>query len=223
MLVFKFVVSIFLGYLIGAIPFGLIVAKLWRGVDVREYGSGKTGSTNVLRTVGVKAGLFTLAADLGKGALPAIVAWLLIHGHNVNTAHASQVTAALAAVVGHNWPIYVKFRGGRGLAPYIGGMAAMYWPVALGCGIVLGLGTAFLTRYMSLGSIVIILSFFAAMLSLAILDLQPTAYLAYTVAGGGLILFQHRDNIQRLRTGTERKIGKAAEKKEPLTGYEAKG
>ena len=191
-------------------------------VFVGDYGSGKTGSTNVLRTVGIKAGLLTLATDLGKGALPSVVAWLLIHGHSVNAATAGQASAALASVAGHNWPIYVKFKGGRGLAPFIGGMGAMYWPVALGCSAVLGIGTAALTRYMSLGSIVIIITFFSAMLGLAILDLQPMAYLAYTVAGGGLILFQHRDNIQRLRTGTERKIGEAAEKVRPLTRDEAK-
>ena len=222
MLALTVVLAILLAYLIGAIPIGLIVAKLSRGVDVRDYGSGKTGSTNVLRTAGVKAGLLTLALDLGKGALPVVIAWLLIRGHDVHTAHAAQVATALTVVVGHNWPIYVKFQGGRGLAPYVGAMGAMYWPVALGCSVVLGLGTAALTRYMSTGAISIVLSFFAAMLSLAILDLQPTAYLAYTVLGGGLILFQHRDNIQRLRAGTERRIGEAAVKREPPSGHEVK-
>jgi len=219
---FEFCVVILLGYLIGAIPFGLIAVRLFRGVDVRDYGSGRTGSTNVLRTAGTKLALFTLAGDLAKGALPAVIGWVLLNDHDAATAQAAQVAGALAAVVGHNWPVYLRFRGGRGLASYVGGLGAMYWPAALGCGVVLGLGSAAVTRYMSLGAIVIVISFFVTMLALAILDLQPVAYMAYTVVGGGLILYQHRDNIQRLRAGTERRLGEAAEAREHLASPGAK-
>ena len=209
MIALKYVAVILLGYLLGAIPFGMLVTRRVRGVDVRGYGSGKTGATNVLRTAGAKAGVFTLLLDVGKGAVPVAVAWLLLDSP------AAQVVAALAAVAGHNWPVYVKFRGGRGVATYVGGMAAMYWPVALACSLGVGLGTAALTRYMSLGAILLVFSSLAIMLLLFLLDMQPAQYLIYTGVGGGLILFQHRDNIQRLATGTERKIGQGADSREP--------
>src|SRR4030042_4521570 len=108
----EYVVIIILGYLLGAIPFGMFVARLTRGVDVREYGSGKTGATNVLRTAGAKAGVVTLLLDLGKGAAPVAFAWLLLDSH------VAQVVAAFSAMVGHNWPVFTQLRGGRGVAPY---------------------------------------------------------------------------------------------------------
>lgn len=206
-MVLEYVVIIVLGYSLGAIPFGMFVARLARGVDVRGYGSGKTGATNVLRTAGTKAGVITLLLDLGKGAAPVGIAWLWLDSY------AAQAVAALSAMAGHNWPIFARFRGGRGLATYLGGLAVMYWPVALGCGVGLGVGIAALTRYMSLGAILIAVGSFTVMLFLFLSDLQPAEYLVYTGIGGSLILFQHRDNIQRLCTGTEHKIGQRAEKK----------
>ena len=90
----------------------------------------------------------------------------------------------------------------------------MYWPVGLVCGPVVGLGTAALTRYVSLGSILVAVSSLLVMLVLVLLEIQPKAYLVYAAVGGGLILFQHRDNIQRLRTGTERRLGERADRRE---------
>jgi len=210
MVVLEFIAIVLLSYLLGAIPFGIVATKLTRGVDVRDYGSGKIGATNVLRSAGGKAGLLTLIPDVAKGTVPVLIAWLVLHSH------AAQVVAALAAMAGHNWPIYANFRGGRGVGPYVGGMAAMYWPVALACGPGVGLGVAALTRYVSLGSIFVVLSSLMAMLLMVLIGTQPTEYLIYAGVGGGLILFQHRDNIQRLCAGTERKLGERAEKREPL-------
>jgi glycerol-3-phosphate acyltransferase PlsY len=207
MVALKFIAIILLSYLLGAIPFGIIATKLTRGIDIRDYGSGKIGATNVLRSAGGKAGLLTLIPDVAKGAVSVMIAWLVLDGY------AAQIVAALAAMVGHNWPIYANFRGGRGVGPYVGGMAAMYWPVALACGPGVGLGVAALTRYASLGSIFVVLSSFTAMLLMVLLGMQPTEYLIYAGVGGGLILFQHRDNIQRLAAGTERKLGEKAEKR----------
>jgi len=102
------------------------------------------------------------------------------------------------------------------VGPYVGGMAAMYWPVALACGPGVGLGIAVLTRYISLGSIFVVLSSFVTMLIMALVGTQPMEYLIYTGTGGGLILFQHRDNIQRLCAGTELKLGEKAKEREPL-------
>jgi glycerol-3-phosphate acyltransferase PlsY len=210
MVALNFMAIILLSYLLGAIPFGIIATKLTRGIDIRDYGSGKIGATNVLRSAGGKASLLTAILDVGKGAVAVIIAWLVLHSY------AGQVVAALAAMVGHNWPIYANFRGGRGVGPYVGGMAAMYWPVALACGLGVGLSIAALTRYASLGSIFVVLSSFTAMLLMVLLGTQPMEYLIYVGVGGGLILFQHRDNIQRLASGTERKLGERAEKRENL-------
>lgn len=206
MVVLEYTAVILLGYCLGAIPFGVVVGRLTRGVDVREYGSGKTGFANVLRSAGWRAGVLTLLADVGKGAVPVLISWVVLHSHG------AQVAAGLAAMVGHNWPVYTRFRGGRGVSTFAGGMLAMYWPIGLICGPGVGLGTAALTRYMSLGSILVAVSFFLAMLVMVLLETQPKAYLIYAVVGGGLILFQHRDNIQRLRTGTERRLGERADK-----------
>jgi glycerol-3-phosphate acyltransferase PlsY len=207
MIAAEYAAVILVGYLLGAIPFGLLAAKVTRGVDVREYGSGKTGGTNVLRTAGLKAGLFTMVTDLGKGALAAGIAWFVLHSY------AAQGAAAMAAVAGHNWPIYARFRGGRGVGPYIGALGAMYWPIALVCSLGIGLGVAALTRYVSLGAIFVAFTTFFSMLTLYLLGMQPVEYMVYTAVGGGLILFQHRDNIQRLLAGTERRIGEQAEKR----------
>lgn len=208
MVALEYTAVILLGYCLGAIPFGLVVGRLTKGIDIREYGSGKTGFANVLRSAGWKAGLLTLLTDAGKGAVPVLVSWVVLHSH------AAQVATALAAMVGHNWPIYTRFRGGRGVITFVGGMLAMYWPIGLVCGPGVGLGTAALTRYVSLGSILVAVSSLLVMLVMVLLETQPKAYLIYAAVGGGLILFQHRDNIQRLRTGTERRLGERADKRE---------
>ena len=213
MVALNFAVAVLLGYLVGSIPVGIITTKLFRGVDVRDYGSGKTGATNVLRTAGTWAGLLTVVFDVTKGAAPVLIAWVLLHRHD------AQVVAALAAVCGHNWPIYAKFRGGRGVGPYVGGMLAMYWPVALACGPGIGLVVAASTRYMSLAAIFVAFCSTVSMLVLYLLGAQPSEYFIYAAVGGGLILLQHRDNIQRLCVGTERRIGEPAEKREAQGTY----
>jgi glycerol-3-phosphate acyltransferase PlsY len=207
MVALEYTAVILFGYCLGAIPFGLLLGRLTKRIDIREYGSGKTGFANVLRSAGWKAGLLTLLADVGKGGVPVLISWVVLHSHS------AQVAAALAAMVGHNWPIYTRFRGGRGVSTFVGGMLAMYWPVGLICGPGVGLGTAAVTRYMSLGSILVAVSSLLVILVMVLLETQPKAYLVYAAVGGGLILFQHRDNIQRLRTGTERKLGERADRK----------
>ena len=205
----KFVAVVLLGYLLGGVPFGILISRLTKGIDIRRYGSGKIGATNVIRTVGGKAGLISMLLDLAKGSLAVLFAWLILHTHG------AQIAAATAAVVGHNWSIYIGFQGGRGVAVFVGGLFAMYWPVGLATGAVV-LGIAALTRYMSLGSVVGIAVSVLAMLSLVIMDKQPREYLIYSGAVGCLILLQHRDNIRRLRTGTERKLGEKAEAREAI-------
>ncbi len=206
----EFAAVILLSYLLGAIPFGLIATKLTGGIDVREYGSGRTGAANVLRTGGKKAGLITVIGDLAKGAAAVLLASFFL------STPAAEVAAALAAIVGHNWSIYIKFQGGRGVTTFLGGLLAIYWPIALLCGGVV-LGVTALTRYFSLGSIIGVSCSFLAMLPLALLGREPIEYLIYAGVAACLIVWQHRDNIRRLRLGTEHKLGQKAEREPSLS------
>jgi len=206
-----------LGYLIGAIPFGLIIGKLFRGVDVREYGSGNIGFANVLRTAGVKAGILTLLADLGKGALAAVLGGIIV-GEGIITISAlnidiqgAQAMAAVMAVVGHNWSLYLKFRGGKGVDTALGGLIAISPLVGIGC-LAIGLAIIFGSRYVSLGSILGASSSVVLLAPLVALGYQPAEFLIYGVVVTILIVFQHRENIAMLRSGTERKLGQRGEK-----------
>jgi glycerol-3-phosphate acyltransferase PlsY len=212
-MVLKLISGIMLGYLIGAIPIGLIVGKMARGVDIRDHGSGKMGSTNVLRTLGVKAGILVLLADCGKGIAAVLLAGLIFgSGHviaindfdiSVNSARA---VAGFAAVVGHTWPIYIGFKGGRGVSTYSAALFAlspMYtlFPFALAMVILAS------WRYVSLASLIGVAASVVVMACLVALDKQPGGFLVYTVLGSALVIFSHRDNIARLRAGTERRLG----------------
>lgn len=211
MVLLKFAVLILSSYLIGAIPFGIVVSKLSRGMDIRGYGSGRIGATNVIRTAGGRAGVLTMVLDVAKGSVAVVIAWCLLH------TPVAQVVAAMSAMIGHNWSVYIKFQGGRGVATFVGGLAAMYWPVGLGVSAIV-LSVAALSRYMSLGSILGTVTAFLTMLSLVILEKQPVAYLIYCGLAGCMILFQHRDNIRRLCAGNERKLGEKAEVRETERG-----
>lgn len=187
------------GYLVGAIPIGVILGRLTRGLDIREHGSGRMGATNVFRTVGARAGLAVFALDLTKGVLIAWAAQTLLASPWL------AVAGAVAGIVGHNFPIYLRFRGGRGVLTYCGGMLVFAWPVGL-ASTVLGLTLIALTRYASLGSVVGILVSIILTALLWSWGQQSVEVLAYCLGGGGFIIFQHRDNIGRLLIGRERKV-----------------
>lgn len=199
------------GYLLGAIPTGFMAGKLLRGVDVREIGSGSSGATNVLRALGVKAGVAVFMVDLGKGAAAAALGQALL-GTPLAAA-----AAGLSGVAGHNWPIYLRFRGGRGVTPFFGSLLVLSWPVAL-----MGGAVAFaiigLTRYVSLGSMLGALATAAITALLLASGRVPLELLAYAATGGLLIVFQHRGNIGRLLAGRERKLGQPAKTPPPGSG-----
>ena len=199
-----YLVMIPVGYLLGALPFGLILGKLFKGVDVREYGSGKTGMTNVMRTAGIPAAALSLALDMGKSMLA--VGLALIFFHDTSGAHAA---AAIAVLIGHNWSVFIGFRGGRGTAPGWGGLIVLSPWSGLVAGLV-GLPVVGLSRYMSLGSILGTLSGVITLAVLIALGRAPIEYLAYAIVGAALVIGLHKDNIQRLISGTERKIGQSA-------------
>ncbi|MBI4203110.1 MAG: glycerol-3-phosphate 1-O-acyltransferase PlsY [Chloroflexi bacterium] len=192
--------SLLAGYLLGSVSWGYFVGKL-RGVDVRQVGSGSTGMTNVLRTLGPTLALVVLAGDIAKGVLAVLLARWLTGGSPV-----AEALAATLAVVGHNWPVFSGFRGGRGIATGVGGLTTLS-PLSGAIATGVFLAPVALTRYVSLGSI---LAVFSAMVTIPIfvaLGWTPVWYIAYVALGGPMIIWQHRGNIQRLVKGTERKLG----------------
>jgi len=221
MIIGKFIGVVVIGYLLGSIPFGLLIAKR-KGVDVRQYGSGKTGTTNVLRTAGGKAAAMVFGLDLLKGILAVVVAGLMIgrdyvviDGHAVGMLIA-QVMAALAAMAGHNWSVFLKFRGGRGVATFFGGLVALCPIAALFGGEIFVIGTG-LSKFVSLGSIAAVVSTYAVLVPLTIVNGFPIEYLIYALIGAVVILVTHRSNIARLLRGRERRLGDKAEGRQPKT------
>ncbi len=209
------VLVIISGYLIGAIPTGVAIARKLAKVDIRQYGSGSTGATNALRTAGKKVGAMVFLADMAKGAAAVFLAGLLMGdrtfalGHTLFHAREVQVGAAVAAILGHNWSVFLKFHGGKGVSTFYGALLALAPIVA----VITGIGTLIiiaLSRYVSLGSILGAIGTVAVLLLMVSLGRQPEDYLFFALPAMALILFQHRENIYRLFTGTERKLGEAA-------------
>ncbi len=189
---------ILLSYLIGAIPFGLVFTRIFSGIDVRSVGSGNIGATNVLRAAGKKAAILTLLADCVKGFLPVLLVGLQFH---------DDVTTALcgaAAILGHNFPVYLKFRGGKGVAtsfgvvlavaPWLGLFALLVW-----------LASAALWRYSSLAALISFAGY--ALVSFLVFPQEAKSYRALSLFIAGMIYVRHRENIKRLLIGEEPKIG----------------
>lgn len=201
----EYLIMVPIAYLVGSIPFGLLAGKLVAKVDIRDYGSGKIGMTNVLRTAGVTAAGVVLLLDMGKAVATVAAAKLLFDSYGVEAA------AALAAIFGHNWPVFIGFRGGRGTATGWGGLLILS-PIAGLAASVIGIGLVALTRYVSLGSVSAASLGSILLIVLAVLtEWTPNVYAWYGIIGGTLIVVRHRDNIQRLLNGTERKIGHKAD------------
>jgi len=210
----QFAGAVVIAYLLGSIPFGLIIGKLKGGVDIREHGSGKTGATNVMRTVGTKLGVLTLVLDVVKAAVAVGVAAIIVNrnagafaagGLAIYWQQVAQVVAGLAAVAGHNWPVFAKFKGGRGVTAYFGTLFAIYPPAGIFGAQILAI-TALRSRHMSLGSILGALAALCLMIPLVVLYNFPLIYLVYGSVVVALLVYQHQDNIKRLRQGTERRL-----------------
>jgi len=210
----EFVAVVVIAYLLGSIPFGLIIGKLKSGVDVREQGSGKSGATNVMRVTGTKLGILTLVLDVVKAAGAVMLAAVIIDGSSgiltiggvsVHWQHVAQVVAGLAAVAGHNWPVFARFKGGRGVTAYFGTLFAIYPPAGIFGAQVLAIA-ALRSRHMSLGSILGSFAALCLMIPLTIVYNFPPIYLAYSSVVIALLVYQHQDNIKRLRQGTERQL-----------------
>lgn len=202
-----------LAYLLGSTPTGYTAARLIKGIDIREHGSGSTGATNVLRTLGKGPGLLVLLIDMLKGVLAiALVRWLFIFAANRNLIPASVnlsswlgwivALAGLAAILGHSKSIWLGFTGGKSVATSLGVLLAMSWQIGLITLAVFGLVLA-LSRIVSLSSICGAI----AVSILMLLMRQPLPYQLFAFAGGLYVILRHRSNIQRLLAGTEPRLG----------------
>ena len=198
-MVWQLIVAAIIGYLLGTVPGGYVMGRLTRGIDVRDYGSGKTGATNAMRTLSPWAVLGVLVIDLGKAAAAVSIARAL------SDDAWAQALAGMGAVVGHVWPIWLGFRGGRGVSAAYGSLLAMNPLVSLA---LLPIAAVIIvtTRYMSLMSVSMAPIAVALFLALAIAGLLPFAYAGFAIATAVLIVALHHDNIRRLLSGTERKI-----------------
>jgi glycerol-3-phosphate acyltransferase PlsY len=195
-------------YLFGAIPFGLLVAR-WKGVDIRKAGSGNVGATNVFRSVSKPLGITTFLLDAFKGFAPAFFfPGLLARATGGTNSEMLAVVYGVAAVAGHNWPIYLRFKGGKGIATSTGALLGFAPPAAL-----IGLGTwlaVFLvSRYVSLASIAACVVVPAAGWVLWARHSMDTPAIPITLTVlGGVGIWRHKSNIQRLLDGTEHRFGK---------------
>jgi|SRR5208283_937007 len=193
------ILAIMLSYLLGAVPFGVIFSNIFSNVDVRKVGSGNIGATNVLRAAGKTAALLTLLGDALKGFLPVLVVKLLFQNDYVT------VLTGAAAILGHNFPVYLKFRGGKGVAtsygvvlavsPLIGLIILLIWPLA-----------AYLWRYSSLSALISIAFYPILTFATTSPASRPNELLSLFVFS--IIYYRHRENIRRILAGTEPKIDK---------------
>jgi glycerol-3-phosphate acyltransferase PlsY len=188
-------------YLVGAIPVGLWMGRVRRGVDVRNYGSGGTGATNVLRTLGVQAAALTFALDVAKGSVAVLIARGVTGGDT-----ATPAAAGIAAIAGHSWPIFAGYRGGKGVATAFGALLALS-PATAGAAGLGGLTALAATRRVSVASLAATIT--ADVAAAATLS-RPhgRAALAFALLATGIILGRHRENIGRIIRGSEPTIGK---------------
>ena len=203
----SYIIVTIIAYLLGSISFSVIFSKKMAGFDVREKGSGNAGTTNVLRTVGKKASIITLICDVLKGVVAILVAYIagLILKDSVDKALLIQL-AGLAVIIGHTFPIFFGFKGGKGIATALGVLLITNWNIGLIC-LVFALVLMIITKMVSLGSLAA-----AVLFPILIIFMPHTSYLVdgnyiiYGILIAAIVIFNHRANVKRLLTGTENKI-----------------
>src|SRR5687768_13178761 len=212
-------VIVFVAYLLGSIPFGLLLARA-HGVDIRQHGSGNIGATNVWRVLGKKWGLLTFAGDLLKGLLAVLIGqWIASHwAIHVPLPRGREridhfdpgfagIAAALGCVLGHSFPLWLGFKGGKGVATSLGVILGMM-PVAALIAFAVWAVTFKLSRYVSLASVVAAVALPVIVMALLFLGwLHGWAHFHFAVAAGMLVVFRHRSNLRRLVEGTENRFG----------------
>ncbi|MBF7082010.1 glycerol-3-phosphate 1-O-acyltransferase PlsY [Desulfallas sp. Bu1-1] len=188
--------AVVISYLIGSIPFGFLLARLLKGIDIREHGSGNIGATNVWRTLGPVPGLAVLLLDMGKGVAAVML------GRQLGGAE-TELLAALGVLCGHSWPVFLSFRGGKIIATGAGVVLAVS-PVTVLVALAVWLITVGISRYVSLGSMLAAIS---VPVTMAVLKMGG-AYILFGVLLAIFAIYKHRPNIKRIMDGTEFKVGK---------------
>lgn len=205
-----YIIIAIIAYLIGSVNFGVIISKKMAGFDVREKGSGNAGSTNVLRTVGKKAAAITLVCDILKGVVSVLIA--VIVGKIVKDINPAILVelAAFFVIVGHTFPVFFKFKGGKGVATSLGIVMLINWKIGLIC-LVFALAIMALTKMVSFGSISTAVLF--AVLVLFANDFRDSfivefdlSFIVFAIALAALVIFNHRSNLKRIMSGTENKL-----------------
>ncbi len=202
-----YIIIAIISYLIGSINFSIIFSKKFAGFDVREKGSGNAGTTNMLRSVGKGAAAITLICDILKGVISILIAILV--GKIANTPDKSLLVqiAGICVVIGHTFPIFFKFKGGKGIATSLGVLIMSNWQIGLIC-LVFALVLMVLTQMVSVGSVAAAILF--PVLTLFIKDnyivTEGSGYFIYSIILAVIVVFNHRENIKRLLNGTENKI-----------------
>lgn len=198
-----------IGYVFGLFQTAYLYGKL-HGIDIRNYGSGNAGTTNTLRTLGTKAGLIVLLGDIMKCILAIVLTNILFQNSHPDEIYLLKIYAAAGAILGHNFPFYLHFKGGKGIAA-TAGMILSFHPWLIPMGVILFFGTFFTTHYVSLGSLLVYAGFMIELVVLGQMGIfgMPQAALneMYVVAGFLTVMayYKHKDNIKRLLSGTERK------------------
>ena len=198
-----------IGYVFGLFQTAYLYGKL-HGIDIRNYGSGNAGTTNTLRTLGTKAGLIVLLWDIMKCILAIVLTNLLFRNSHADEIYLLKIYAAAGAILGHNFPFYLHFKGGKGIAA-TAGMILSFHPYLIPMGVLLFFGTFFTTHYVSLGSLLVYAGFMTELVVLGQMGIFGMSQAAlnemYVVAGFLTVMayYKHKDNIKRLLDGTERK------------------
>lgn len=205
------IAAVLIGYFLGIFQTGYLYGK-YKGIDIRSQGSGNAGATNTLRVLGYKAGLITFAGDLLKAILAVVIVHVLFGAYFPQELHVLKLYAGFGAVLGHNFPFFLKFKGGKGIA-CTSGMILAVCPIAAPLCLALFIGAVAITRYVSLGSILVVITFLIQVLVFGQLGYLPVdeafrpEFYAVSACFTALALWQHRANIKRLLTGTENKFG----------------
>jgi acyl phosphate:glycerol-3-phosphate acyltransferase len=197
------ILAVFIGYLLGSISFSYLIAKKLAGIDIRKHGSGNAGATNTLRVLGKGPGILVLLLDALKGIAAVWIAMLISPANELTIA-----LAGFAAILGHNWPIFFGFRGGKGVATTVGVIGTISFLPLLWSGL-LAIATIALTRFVSLGSLLLM----ALVPIFMVIKGDHPIYILMTVAIAILGFIRHRQNIVRLLQGKENKLGKSRQLK----------
>ena len=206
-----------IAYLIGSINFSVILSKKMAGFDVRQKGSGNAGTTNMLRSVGKKAAAITLICDILKGVVSIGIAILVGYLFNAQNKSILVQIAAIAVVIGHTFPIFFGFKGGKGVATSLGVLIMTNWQIGLIC-LAIAIIIMAITKMVSLGSCMAaiafpLLTYFAAnIFENAYIVKEGSSYFVYSIILAFIVLFNHRSNIKRILNGTENRLGKNKEK-----------